>query len=146
MIAARRLARVRAAMTEWGADILVLNFGPDFLYLTGMAAPMYYTILKGHSDWVTCVIVSHDHDPVIVLHPWFNVDVQTWVPDVRVMAPTETNPNACLASILREFDPGTKSIAVGKLLWAETLLALEEAAPTARFIPATNTMMDRMRE
>ena len=145
-LAARRLARVRASMTEWGADILVLNFGPDFLYLTGMQGPMYYTILKGPGDWVTSAIVSQDHDPVIVLHPWFNVDVHTWIPDVRVMERKEANPNAYLATVLAEFDPAGKTIATSKLLWGQTLLAYQEAAPTARFISAGDTMMDKMRE
>ena len=90
-------------MAAWGADILVLNFGPDFRYLTGMEAPLYYTILKGHGDWITSVIVSHDHAPVIVLHPWFNVDVQTWVEDVRVMPPHDAAPGAFLAGVLGEF-------------------------------------------
>ncbi len=145
-LAERRLARVRASMAEWGADILVLNFGPDFLYLTGMQGPMYYTILKGNGDWITSAIVSQDHDPVIVLHPWFNVDVETWIEDVRVMEPKATDPNAYLASILAEFDPGGKTIATSKLLWGQTMLAYQEAAPTARFITAGDTMMDKMRE
>jgi Xaa-Pro aminopeptidase len=145
-IADRRLARVRASMTEWGADILVLNFGPDFLYLTGMRSPMYYTILKGNGDWITSVIVSQDHDPVIVLHPWFNVDVDTWISDVRVMEPKSADPAAMLANVLAEFAPAGKTIATSKLLWGQTLLALQNAAPTARFMTAGDTMMDKMRE
>jgi len=145
-LAARRLARIRASMAEWGADILVLNFGPDFLYLTGMQGPMYYTILKGPGDWITSAIVSQDHDPVIVLHPWFNVDVHTWVKDVRVMERKEPNPNEFLAKILAEFNPAGKTIATSKLLWGQTMLAFQEAAPTARFIAAGDTMMDKMRE
>ena len=106
----RRLAHVRAHMAEWGVDILVLNFGPDFLYLTGMEGPLYYTSLKGFGDWVTSVIVSQDHDPVILLHPWFNVDVDTWVPDVRVMPADvdESGPNHFLGTVLREFNPAGK--------------------------------------
>jgi Xaa-Pro aminopeptidase len=141
----RRLARVRESMAEWGADLLVLNFGPDFLYLTGMEGPMYYTILKGHGDWVTCAIVGLEHDATIVLHPWFTIDRETWVPDVRVMPDSETDPDRYLAGILSEFAPAGKTIAVGKMLWGQTLLALQVAAPSARFIPATHTMMDRMR-
>jgi Xaa-Pro aminopeptidase len=144
-IAARRLARVRESMAGWGADILVLNFGPDFLYLTGMEGPMYYTILKGHGDWVTSAIVSRDRDPVIVLHPWFNVDVKTWVEDVRVMAPGEPNPDGYLAKVLAEFEPAGKTIATSKMLWGQTILGLQAGAPGARFITADNSMMDRMR-
>lgn len=145
-LASRRLARVRASMEKWGAEILVLNFGPDFLYLTGMQSPMYYTILKGLGDWVTSAIVSQDHDPVVVLHPSFNVDVRTWILDVRVMDRKEANPNAYLASVLSEFNPAGKTIATSRLLWGQSLLALQEAVPTARFLSASATMMDRMRE
>jgi len=141
----RRLARIRASMTEWGADILVLNFGPDFLYLTGMQGPMYYTTLKGIGDWVTTAIVSHDHDPVIILHPWFNVDVNTWIDDVRVMPTEETNPNSYLGGILAEFNPAGKTIATSKQLWGQSLLTYQEAAPTARFIACSDSMMDKMR-
>jgi Xaa-Pro aminopeptidase len=144
-LAAQRLAKVREAMSAWGADILVLNFGPDYLYLTGMQGPMYYTILKGRGDWITTAIVSHDHDPVILLHPWFNVDVDTWVDDVRVMPANDPEPNAFLAAVLSEFNPANATIATGKMLWSQTLLALQQAAPTARFITADNIMMDRLR-
>ena len=145
-LAQRRLARVRASMTEWDADILVLNFGPDFIYLTGMHGPMYYTILKGQGDWITSAIVSQDHDPVIVLHPHFNVDVETWVPDVRIMAHGEQDPDGYLARVLAEFAPEGKTIATSKLLWGQTLLTFQRAAPSARFISTTDTMMDKMRE
>lgn len=132
-------------MAGWGADLLVLNFGPDFLYLTGMEGPLYYSTLKGYGDWTTCVIVSQDHDPVILLHPWFNVDVSTWVSDVRVLAAGETAPDAALAAVLHEFAPAGKTVAIGKMAWASTLLSLQKAAPDARFIQATNAMMDEMR-
>ncbi|HEU0115719.1 MAG TPA: Xaa-Pro peptidase family protein [Thermomicrobiales bacterium] len=143
-LAEQRLARVRAAMAEWGADLLVLNFGPDFLYATGMQGPMYYTILKGGGDWATCAIVGQERDPVILLHPTFAVGVDAWVDDVRVM-PEDADPQHWLADALAEFAPAGKTIAAGKMLWAETLLAVQQAAPSARFIPATNAMMDRMR-
>jgi Xaa-Pro aminopeptidase len=141
---ARRLAHVRSHMAKWGADILVLNFGPDYLYLTGMEGPLYYSTLKGYGDWVTCAIVSQEHDPVILLHPWFNVDVSTWVPDVRVMA-ADADPDRFLAGVLEEFNPDGKTIAVGKMAWASTLLSLQDATPNAVYIQATNAMMDEMR-
>jgi Xaa-Pro aminopeptidase len=141
----KRLARVREHMSNWGADILVLNFGPDFLYLTGMEGPLYYTILKGYGDWASCAIVSQDHDPVILLHPWFNVDVHTWVSDVRVMGDDAAQPDAALAGVLTEFNPAGKTIAVGKMAWASTLLSLQQAAPSATFIQATSAMMDELR-
>jgi Xaa-Pro aminopeptidase len=146
-LAQRRLDRLRAAMAGWGAEVLALGFGPDFLYLTGMEGPLYFGgtgSLKGHGDWVTLALVGLDHDPVIVLHPWFNVDVQTWVDDVRVL-PAGADPDRFLAEVLGEFAPAGRTIAVGKTLWGQSVLALRAAAPEARFIPATATMMDRLR-
>ncbi len=59
--------------------------------------------------------------------------------------PQDSAPGPFLAGILAEFAPRNATIATGKMLWGQTLLALQQAAPTARFITAGNSMMDRMR-
>ena len=61
------------------------------------------------------------------------------------MAPGEPNPDGYLAKVLAEFAPAGKTIATSKMLWGQTMLALQAGAPGARFIAADNTMMDRMR-
>ncbi len=141
-----RLNRVREAMRVWGADLMFLNFGPDFTYVSGMVGPMYYNILKGQGDWITGLLFGLEHDPVLVLQKSFavNVESQTWVRDIRVL-PDGQDPDAFLAQILAEFKPQGKTIAVSKMLWGQTLLSLQAAAPGARFIPATNAMMDQVR-
>jgi Xaa-Pro aminopeptidase len=70
---------------------------------------------------------------------------QTWVEDIRVMG-REKDPVSFFEKVVAEFAPGGKTIAVGKTVWSQSLLALREAAPGARFIPATSAMMDKVRE
>jgi len=141
-----RLERVRQAMRQWGADWMFLNYGADFTYLTGITTPMYYPILKGLGDWITGLFFGLDGDPVLFLQKSFaiNVEEQTWIQDIRVL-PDGEDPDAFLARNLAVFPTAGKTIAVSKMLWAQSLLSLQAAAPGARFIPATNEMMDRIR-
>jgi Xaa-Pro aminopeptidase len=146
----KRLEKVRQAMTEWGADLLFLNFGPDMVYLTGVQTPMYYYILKGNGDWINGLLVSVDKDPVLILQESMAVIsaeslAQTGVQDVRVMS-REEDPKSFFEKIVAGFAPDDKTIAVGKTVWSQSLLALREAAPGAQFIPATSPMMDKVRE
>lgn len=142
----KRLERVREAMRQWGAELMFVNYGPDMTYISGIVGPMYYNILKGKGDWITGMLVSLDRDPVLVLQQSFTVgiDEQTWIQDRRVL-PADADPDAFLAQVLADFDPAGKTIAVSKMLWGQTLLALQAGAPGARFIPATNSMMDQVR-
>ena len=142
----KRVERVRAAMREWGADLLFLNYGPDMTYLGGPLAPLYYPILKGKGDWITGLLLGLEGDPVLILQRSFAVQVesQTWLRDIRVL-PDGEDPDAYLARILAEFRPDGKTMVVSKMLWGQTLLALQAGAPSTRFIPATNPMMDRVR-
>jgi Xaa-Pro aminopeptidase len=146
----KRLDKVRQAMTQWGADILFLNFSPDMVYLTGVQTPMYYHILKGDGDWINGLLVSLDKDPVLIFQDFMavisaeSID-QTWVQDIRVMSRDE-DPQPFFKKIVAEFAPEGKTIAVGKMVWSQSLLALREAAPGAQFIPATSPMMDKVRE
>ena len=41
-----RVERLQAAMRTWGVDLIFLNYGPDFTYLSGILRPIYYEILK----------------------------------------------------------------------------------------------------
>jgi Xaa-Pro aminopeptidase len=140
----QRLDRLIAAMEDWGVDILFLNYGPDYSYVTGVLPPMYYHILKGRGDWVTGMLVSRDKEPMLLFQRSFAVDVQTWIADVRVLGDDE-DPQQFLANALASFEPEGRTIAVSKMLWGQTLLALQRAAPEASFVPATNEMMDRLR-
>jgi len=142
----QRLERVRAAMRGWGADLMFLNYGPDFTYVSGIVAPMYYTILKSAGDWIVGLLLSLDRDPVLILQKNFaiNIEPQTWIRDIRVL-PDGEDPDGFLASVFADFHPQGRTVAVSKMLWGQTLLSLQLAAAGARFIPATNPMMDRVR-
>lgn len=142
----QRLGRVRAAMAAAGIDLMVLNYGPDITYLTGILMPMYYTILKGPGDWIISLIVGHDRAPTLVLQKSFAVRIaqQTDLQDVRVL-PDGVDPDSFLAAALADYAPAGKTVAVSKMLWAQTLLSLQAGAPGARFVPATNAWMDAIR-
>ncbi len=142
----QRLERVRDAMRQWGAHLMFLNYGADFTYITGLVAPMYYHILKTRGDWIVGLVFDLERDPILLLQKAFAIGVQsqTWIKDVRVL-PDGQNPDAFLAEAVAEFEPDGKTVAVSKMLWGQTLLSLQAAAPGARFIPATNDMMDRVR-
>jgi len=143
---ARHLHRLRNAMQEWQADFVFLNYGADFTYISGITTPIYYDILKSHGDWITGLLVGLEHDPVLILHPAFAIEVeeQTWIPDIRVL-PEDRDPDAFLADVLTAFQPDGKTIAFNKMVWGQTLLALQTAAPNAHFIPATDDMLDAVR-
>jgi Xaa-Pro dipeptidase len=142
----QRLARVQSAMREWGADLLFLNYGPDFTYISGIIVPIYYNILKAAGDWISVMLVSSVGEPVLLLHPYFTVNIkqQTWIGDIRVL-PDGEDPDRWLARMLAQYQPAGKTIATGKMLWGQSLLSLQAATPGARYIPATNAMLDRVR-
>ncbi|HMO59592.1 MAG TPA: Xaa-Pro peptidase family protein [Roseiflexaceae bacterium] len=141
-----RLRRVQDAMAHAGIDLMYLNYGPDMTYVSGIVAPLYYYIMKSPGDWITGLIISLDRPPVLVLQKAFavNVTTQTWIDDIRIM-PDTSDPDRFLADVLHEFAPAGKTIALGKMVWAQTALSLRAAAPDARFIAATNTFMDQIR-
>ena len=141
------LERVRDAMREWRVDLILFPFGSDLTYVTGLEPPLYYGGIKSEGDWVTGLIFGLDQDPTLILHRGLavgNVEDRTWIEDIRVL-PEEEDPRMFLASILDEFQPVGKTIAVTKKLWAQTLIEMQSAAPGARFVSATDVMMDKVR-
>lgn len=142
----RRLERVRAAMAAAGIDLLFLNYGPDFTYLSGLIGPIYYDIMKTSGDWIAGMIVGHDRAPTLVLPAFFAIQVreQTWLDDIRIL-PSGADPDRFLADTLAEYQPAGKTIATSKMLWAQTLLSLQATAPDSRFVIASQTWMDSIR-
>lgn len=141
-----RLGRLRAAMAGAGIDLMVLSYGPDITYLTGIQTPLYYTILKGPGDWITSLIVGHERPPTLVLQKSFAVRIgeQTDLSDIRIL-PDGSDPDRFLAAALADYSPAGKTVAVSKMIWGQTLLSLQAGAPDARFVPATNSWMDAVR-
>ncbi len=142
----QRLQRLQHAMAEAGIDMLFLNYSPDLTYVSGIQMPLYYYIMKSHGDWITGMVVRREGSPTLVLQKSFAVNIrqQTWIEDIRIM-PDDADPDTFLSLIVREFAPATGTIAVGKMVWAQTALSLQAAAPAARFVTMTNSMMDRVR-
>ena len=142
------MRRIRQAMQANHLDLLYLNFGADFTYLTGIEEPEHYFHLRLRGDWISGVILGIDQDPVLVLQEDFarpNFLNQTWIKEVREMPPDYDDPEGFLASALAEFNPQNKRIGVSKTCWGQTLLALQAAAPSAAFISTTDEMMDAVR-
>jgi Xaa-Pro aminopeptidase len=143
----RHLKHTRKAMEEHGIDLMYLNYGPHMEYITGISTPMYYDNFKSPGDWVTGVLFGLDRDPVLVFQKDFFVeyDEETiWIKDARVL-PDDKDPNEFIAEIFAEFKPEGKTIGFNKMLWGQTLLSLQAAAPGAKFVPAGDEMMDRVR-
>ena len=143
----RHLERVRRAMREWGVDLMFLPFGSDLTYVAGLEPPLYYRGIKSKGDWVTGLVFGVEEEPVLILHRSFaagNVENKTWIEDIRVLT-EDKNPDAFLSSVLSDFQPRGRKVAVTKRLWARTLMELQSAAPGAEFVPATDLMMDKVR-
>lgn len=141
-----RLLRVQQAMAEAGIDLMYLNYGPDFTYVSGIQMPLYYYIMKSHGDWITGLFVRREGAPTLVLQKAFAVNIrqQTWVEDIRIM-PDDVDPDEYLGNVARDVAPRAATIALGKMVWAQTALSLQAAFPKGRLIAATNSFMDRIR-
>ena len=134
---AKRLERLRSAMQDWGVDLIFLNYGPDFTYISGILKPIYYEILKTEGDWITGVLLGLEGDPILVMHEYFaiNIEEQTWIRDIRVL-PDDQEPDAFLAEIVSEFDPSGKTIAVGKMVWAIRCCRCRPPRPMPASLPS----------
>lgn len=141
-----RLARLQATMQQDGIDAIYLNYGADFTWITGLTAPIYYEIMKTKGDWVTGVIVPVDREPVLVLHQFFAIELPAdlWIEDVRILK-AGSDPEAFFAEVIKDLNLDGKTIAVDKMLWAQSLLALQSSAPSARYLPATDDYTDAIR-
>ena len=60
----KHLEKMRASMVSRKVDLMFLNFGADFTYLTGIVTPDHYTNLRLIGDWITGVMFGVEHDPV----------------------------------------------------------------------------------
>jgi len=141
-----RLARLRAAMASAGIDALAVNYGPDFTWLTGFNKPVVYDVGKGQGDWVNVMLVPLERAPVVFINPSWGMDISShlWVEDIR-LRPLDQDPDAWLAGELASLALAGKTIAATKTLWAQTLLSLQSGESSARFVPASNAFMDRVR-
>ena len=129
--------------SEWGVDLLFLNYGPDFTYISGILKPMYYEILKTEGDWITGLVLGLDGDPVLVLHKYFAINIEAADLDPG-------HPHSARRPGSRRLS-GTDHVGV-QAQWQDhrhkqdvvgaLATILQAAAPGARFVAATNDQMD----
>ncbi len=145
---AKRMESLQQAMGEWGADILFLNPGSDFYYYTGIPVPKYYGEMRLEGDWVSGLLVSHEHQPRLLMHEVSGMGKQaaedSWIRDVRTVS-WGGDAHAGFAEAFGDFLPAGKTIAVGRDVWGQAVVAITRLAPEAKLMAATPAMMDRMR-
>jgi Xaa-Pro dipeptidase len=144
---ARRIERVRDEMQAEGIDALFINYGPEFQYITGIEKPVTYDVGRQPGDWITGLVMTHSGNPTLILRrSWMREfsDPEGLPFDLRAQ-PDDGDPDAYLAEQVRALGLDGLTIAVPKFLWSQTLLALQAALPSARFVPATDAFVDRVR-
>lgn len=141
-----RIERVREMMREAGMDAMVMNYGPDMQYVTGIEKSIYHEVGRQPGDWITGLVLTLEGQPTLILRQlWVNEYPDGLPFDVRTLA-GEGDADAFLAEQARDLGLDGKTIAVSKMLWGQTLLSLQAALPNARFVPATDAFVDRVRE
>ena len=136
---ADRLARAQLATRAAEVDALLISPGPDLRYLTGYdAIPL---------ERLTCLVVLAEGEPVIIV-PGLEKPAALASPigdlGIEVLSWGETDdPYALVASILRE----RGLVAVDNHMWAEKVLRLRDAMPSAQQILAGAVLRElRMRK
>ncbi|WP_335976025.1 MULTISPECIES: M24 family metallopeptidase [Streptomycetaceae] len=120
-----RLDRARQAAGDAGLDALLVSPGADLRYLTGyQALPL---------ERLTCLVVPADADPFLVV-PALEKAAAEASPagalGVEIVGFAETDD--AYAMIARRLPPHTARFAVDNHMWAEKLLAFQDALPTAQ--------------
>jgi Xaa-Pro dipeptidase len=143
----RRIQRVREAMQASGVDAMFVNYGPEFQYVTGIEKPFSYDVGRQPGDWITGLLLTHDGPATLILKQSWMREFENGLPfEVRAhKADDASTPDEFLAAQALDLGLDGKTIAVPKILWSQTLLSLQSALPNARFVPATDGFIDRVR-
>jgi len=118
-----RLARAKKAAAESGLDALLITPSTDLRYLTGYAAmPL---------ERLTCLVLPAAGDPVLFVPQLEEAAAEASAVgglglDIRAWGETE-DPYALVAAMI----PAARAIAVDNHMWAEKVLGLRRALPTA---------------
>jgi Xaa-Pro dipeptidase len=143
------LANIREQMQKYNVDIMFINKGTEFTYITGYPLAWHYAEMREWGDWIEGIIFSQDKDPVYVggehylespMHPFYNVT------DMVIMKMDDPNPNATLKIALDLFEPANKTIAISKKTWGQAVLGLIEAAPSAKVVALADPIIDEARK
>ncbi|WP_037914619.1 M24 family metallopeptidase [Actinacidiphila yeochonensis] len=120
-----RVARAQEAARDAGLDALLVTPGADLRYLTGyQALPL---------ERLTCLVVPAEADPFLVV-PALEKAAAEASPagrlGIEITGFAETDDAYEL--VARRLPPGTTRFAVDNHMWAEKLLAFQDALPRAR--------------
>ncbi len=121
---AARLERLRRVMVEREVDVVLVSVGADLPYLTGYEAmPL---------ERLTMLVVGAESEPTLVVPELEAPRVRPGPFHVRSWSETE-DP----VRIVADLAGSPRRAAIGDQTWARFLLALEEALPATRFVPAS---------
>jgi Xaa-Pro aminopeptidase len=120
-----RVARAREAARDAGLDALLVTPGADLRYLTGyQALPL---------ERLTCLVVPAEADPFLVV-PALEKPAAEASPagrlGIEIIGFAETDD--AYEQVARRLPPRTARFAVDNHMWAEKLLAFQDALPHAQ--------------
>jgi Xaa-Pro aminopeptidase len=128
---AERLRRAQAELERQGVDLLLIGPGSDLFYLTGFVAHL--------SERLNLLGLPRQGRPFLVLPVLEAPNARDRRDLVDIHAWEETQPPAELVA-KRAGSVDGKTLAVGDQLWSVFLLRLQNAMPTANWIPALDVM------
>ena len=136
-----RIGRVQAAMAERGIDLLFVPFSSDAAWLAGphheRPGP---TITNRPGDTIAGLYLPVDRDPILIATRMGGGGVRAdaadkpWVRDVFVLD-EPVDYAAGLRAALGGLS-GRATIGITERAWSASLLAIGDALPDARFVPA----------
>lgn len=140
----QRVERLRAGMRASGMDAAFLPYGSVLQYATGLETPITWEIGRQFGDWITGLVFRLDADPVLILRPsWVGEYVDGLPFDVLVM-PDGADPDQFLADSVHSLGLDSQTIGIPKMLWSQTLLSLQRALPTAKYLPMSDGWFDQV--
>jgi Xaa-Pro aminopeptidase len=128
---ARRLVRAREETGRWGLTALVVTPSPDLVYLLGYEAPLL--------ERLTALLVRADADPVLVV-PELERPRAAESPAGELVEIRGWRDGEDPVSLVRSLLPGEGTVGASDRMWAAHLLALQEALPGVRFVPASTVL------
>jgi Xaa-Pro aminopeptidase len=145
-----RIARVQAAMAERGIDLLFVPYSSDAAWLAGLRherpGP---TITNRPGDTIAGLYLPVDRDPMLVATRMGGGGVRAdaagkpWIRDVFVLNEPVNEEDGLRAALGHLRGPVT--IGITERAWAASLLAIGRFLPDARFVPASELILNPLR-
>lgn len=145
-----RIARAQAAMAERGIDLIFVPFSSDAAWLAGLGherpGP---TVTNRPGDTIAGLYLPVDRDPIVIATRMGGGGVRAdaadkpWVRDVVVLGEPvdyDTGLRAALGELR-----GEVTIGITERSWAATQLRIGGFLPAARFVPASDLILNPLR-